>query len=736
MLTTQTYHYGDVVTLTESPKNGYTFLNWGGDASGTANNSSITVTKNMVVTATFIQTYSLTVNTVGSGSVTKNPDQISYLSGSIVQLSASPVVGWSFSGWSGGVTGLTNPVSLTMDAAKTVTATFTQNSYSLTVNTVGSGSVSKNPNSASYLSGSSVQLSASPVAGWSFSGWSGAITGSTNPASLTMDSNKTVTATFIQNNYTVSYTVLPSSGGTVTRTGTGSYHYGDTVVLTESPSNGYTFSSWSGDGTGTGTTRTVTVTGNMVVTATFTQNTYTVGVTVSPSSSAGSVTGYVTTQTYHYGDLVTLTETANNGYTFSSWGVDGSGTATTCAITVTKNMVVTATFIQNHYSVVFAVSGGGVSTTSPSGTQSYTLGQVVPVSVTAAPGYSFSVWSATGGITFDSAASASTNAHIGGAGTVIATFTQNSYSLTVNTVGSGSVIKNPNSASYLSGSIVQLSASPVVGWSFSGWSGAITGLTNPVSLTMNSAKTVTATFTLNPTSSPSPTSSPTPTPTISPTPTPTSSLSPTPTIAPTPTDQPTPNPTTSTTINPTSAPTQITSTPKPSSTPQITPTPSPNSITILVTAVDGSNCTLIAQGAITSSNVNGVTISTDGSKTTTTLSLMVVDQSVTNGFGNITIPKSAILHNGTPNTYINNLIASNQGYSQDAKNYYVWYNTNSKTYELSIVFKEISSSSNGFPLWIFLGLIPIIVLVTVVVFARKKILRPHVEKGDDYSDYI
>jgi hypothetical protein len=114
---------------------------------------------------------------------------------------------------------------------------------------------------------------------------------------------------------------------------------------------------------------------------------------------------------------------------------------------------------------------------------------------------------------------------------------------------------------------------------------------------------------------------------------------------------------------------------------------------------------------------------------------MVVDQSVTNGFGNITIPKSAILQDGTPNIYINNLIAPNQGYSQDAKNYYVWYNTNSKTYELSIVFKAIPSSDD-FPLWIFLGLIPIMLIVAVLVISRKKIFKPHAEKGDDYSDYI
>ena len=119
---------------------------------------------------------------------------------------------------------------------------------------------------------------------------------------------------------------------------------------------------------------------------------------------------------------MTLTESPNAGYTFSAWSGDGSGSATTCQITVTKNMAVTATFTQTMYSVSFATSGGGTSTTSPTGTQSYTLNQAVPIVASPASGYTFSSWSATGGITFDSATSASTNAHIGGAGTITADF--------------------------------------------------------------------------------------------------------------------------------------------------------------------------------------------------------------------------------------------------------------------------------------------------------------------------
>ncbi len=62
----------------------------------------------------------------GSGSVTKNPDKALYNSGDVVELTAAPAAGWVFSGWSGDLTGNTNPQSLTMNANKTVTATFAQ----------------------------------------------------------------------------------------------------------------------------------------------------------------------------------------------------------------------------------------------------------------------------------------------------------------------------------------------------------------------------------------------------------------------------------------------------------------------------------------------------------------------------------------------------------------------------------------------------------------------------------
>ena len=74
-------------------------------------------------------------------------------------------------------------------------------SYTLTVTTLGSGSVSVSPVASSYPAGTVVTLTASPASGWAFSSWSGNLTGYGNPSTLVMNGNYTVTATFNQHGY-------------------------------------------------------------------------------------------------------------------------------------------------------------------------------------------------------------------------------------------------------------------------------------------------------------------------------------------------------------------------------------------------------------------------------------------------------------------------------------------------------------------------------------------------------
>jgi uncharacterized repeat protein (TIGR02543 family) len=92
----------------------------------------------------------------------------------------------------------------------TVIATFTQDTYYLTMNTVGNGDVQ--PGNASYLSGTVVKINATNAKGWTFDSWSGAASGAAN-TTITMDGNLTITATFTQNTYYL--TTLIVGNGTV-----------------------------------------------------------------------------------------------------------------------------------------------------------------------------------------------------------------------------------------------------------------------------------------------------------------------------------------------------------------------------------------------------------------------------------------------------------------------------------------------------------------------------------------
>ncbi len=73
---------------------------------------------------------SLTVTTSGQGTVAMDPVGGSYKSNTVVTLTATPSSGWAFDHWEGGVTGTTNPTTVTMSADVDVTAVFVQGSSS------------------------------------------------------------------------------------------------------------------------------------------------------------------------------------------------------------------------------------------------------------------------------------------------------------------------------------------------------------------------------------------------------------------------------------------------------------------------------------------------------------------------------------------------------------------------------------------------------------------------------
>ena len=290
-------------------------------------------------------------------------------------------------GWSGDLGGSTNPISITVDASKAVTATFTQDEYSLTVNTVGIGSVSKLPEQPSYHYGDVVTLTATTVPGWSFFGWSGDLGGSTNPISITMDASKAVTATFTQDEY--SLTVNTVGTGLVSKLpDQSSYHYADVVTLTATTDPGWDFFGWSGDLGGSTNPISITMDASKAVTATFTQDEYSLTVN---TVGNGSVSKLPDQPSYHYGDVVTLTATADPGWSFFGWSGDPGGSTNPITITMDANKAVTATFTQDEYSLTVNIVGNGSVSKLPD-QPSYHYGDVVTLTATPASGWSFFGW--------------------------------------------------------------------------------------------------------------------------------------------------------------------------------------------------------------------------------------------------------------------------------------------------------------------------------------------------------
>lgn len=212
------------------------------------------------------------VNPPGSGLVRADPPPDCegglYTAGTLVTLKATAAPGWAFVAWTGDLGGDENPSQLLIDGPKAVTATFSLEEYSLTVATSGGGAVDVEPLQATYYYGDLVTLSATPDSGWAFSGWSGDLTGTENPALLFMDGSKTVTATFDLEEYTLVVGVS-GDGSVVVDPAQPLYYYGDVVTLTAIADPGWVFSDWTGDLSGEDNPLGLIIDGDKTVTATF-----------------------------------------------------------------------------------------------------------------------------------------------------------------------------------------------------------------------------------------------------------------------------------------------------------------------------------------------------------------------------------------------------------------------------------------------------------------------------------
>ena len=146
-----------------------------------------------------VKNYEVSVEATEGGSV-------SYAGGSIqagqnITVSATPVEGYQFTGWSGDATGNENPLTLTVYSNTSITANFERIKYVLNVGVIGSGQVSQTVVSSSkkgeeYNAGTVIRLNANPNSGSLFTSWSGSTSETSSEIDITIDGTKSVTATF------------------------------------------------------------------------------------------------------------------------------------------------------------------------------------------------------------------------------------------------------------------------------------------------------------------------------------------------------------------------------------------------------------------------------------------------------------------------------------------------------------------------------------------------------------
>ncbi|MDR0305308.1 MAG: InlB B-repeat-containing protein [Chitinispirillales bacterium] len=276
---------GTRITATAVPSEGYRFSHWVETENsqnieyyhGTVRTIPLNNESERTLIAEFQRLYTLTTNVIpaGSGTVSVTTERENYAAGTRLHIAATPAEGYVFTGWQGASTSSNQTLNtfVTADSNQTLTATFAR-AYTLTINTPPGGSVSyishANRNQTIFANGTDVTVEARPMPGYAFTGWSGASTSTTPTVTVTMNSDKTLTANFSRMYTLVTKVATPIAGGNVSRSpNQSSYLDGTQVTITAAPSSNYVFVGWSGASMSTAPAVTVTMNSDQLLEAKF-----------------------------------------------------------------------------------------------------------------------------------------------------------------------------------------------------------------------------------------------------------------------------------------------------------------------------------------------------------------------------------------------------------------------------------------------------------------------------------
>ena len=224
----------------------------------------------------------------------------------------------------------------------------------------GSGTIIMTPSDGSVLEGSSVTFKADPNGDYVFTGWSGSISGTDNPKTVTVTSDLSITANFTLREYPLSLSV--EGEGTVservisTKT---DYASGTVVELTAKASDHWLFDHWEGDLSDNTNPVQITISSPKTVKAVFVPKMYDLTVEVEGDGAVSETVVETKSGTYMEGTVVELCATPSSGWSFAHWEGDLDGNSNPTQITISSPKSVKAVFIQKEYELAIEIQGNG-----------------------------------------------------------------------------------------------------------------------------------------------------------------------------------------------------------------------------------------------------------------------------------------------------------------------------------------------------------------------------------------
>lgn len=287
----------------------------------------------------------------------------------------------------------------------------------LTMQVSGCGDTTPAVGGHNYGRDTVVAITAVPCPDWEFVGWTGdEVTDPSSPTTtVTMDTDKIVTANFAKIPRTLTMQVSGCGGTTGPPIGDHVYEHGTVVDISATPFPGCEFVNWTGPVANPGSQNTtVTMNADKTVTAHFSAITPTLTMQV---DGCGSTAPSVGSHIYTWSQVVGISADPCLGWAFDHWiGDVANSTSPTTTVTMDADKTVTARFLP-PLTLTMQVNGCGVTTPSI-GSHIYPPNTVVDITAIPCPGWEFVSWTGDVG----NSTSPATTVYMNSDKTVIANF--------------------------------------------------------------------------------------------------------------------------------------------------------------------------------------------------------------------------------------------------------------------------------------------------------------------------